>query len=817
MKKFIYTTAFILFFFSCSTKKNKPLNKGYHSVVSSYNVLFNGNESIDQGLLETQSSFKENFWKILPIEKINLSNDIITVDGIENANFLKGEEKAAKTIQKHSMQIEGRQQNPKIADAYLLLGKARYLDQRFVPALDAFNQVYKQKLINEQWQLSVIWKAKSNIRLEQENLAIELLEGLLKQENLSKANKAYASATLAMAYLQLKKINKAIKPLKTAAELEQNKNNKVRYLYILGQLLEKESKIDSSNTIFKKIAGYKRKIPREFFVNATLKTLVYDTIKIKDKESQIIKMIDNYENEDFLDKIYFQYSILLFSSNSIVKGKKFLNKAIQENISDKDLLSKGYAKLSEIYFQNSDYLMAGKYLDSTMKNLDKESKLFWETQRKRKGLNQIIDLETKVALYDSLIKISYYDKEKLNQIINQINSSEIKIREERLNENKEKRPSNMRRTSSRKSNFYFYDDNLVKLGKSSFETLWGNRTRETYWRNSTSSSVNLGEKEKKIAEREEPKETQTPLQNTELLALIPTTKNQKDSINKLKNQSYLKLTELYLVKYKDYELVEKRLKNFIDPDLTIEFLAEANYLLFKLFKLIDEKSAQEVKRLIIKDFPDTKFSKILKNPNNLLIEENVFRQNLDSLQLLFDQQKFVQVISRVEKELIFIENKDLALDYELLKAYSVGRMEGILKYDEILKELIVKYPNSEKKSEIQRINTEINKKWKSKNKKIFLGKYFLIFAFEKEQYNKKILERVKSLMVGSSRVSQDVYDYNTTFIVIKDLENKEKANHTKEFLEENIALLRLKNNFVVLSSQYKNILIYKTLDLSKEN
>ena len=79
------------------------------------------------------------------------------------------------------------------------------------------------------------------------------------------------------------------------------------------------------------------------------------------------------------------------------------------------------------------------------------------------------------------------------------------------------------------------------------------------------------------------------------------------------------------------------------------------------------------------------------------------------------------------------------------------------------------------------------------------------------------MESVTSLVAGSSRVSQDVYDYNTTLIVIKNLENKEKANHTKEFLEENIALLRLKNNFVVLSSHYKNILIYKTLDLSKEN
>ena len=164
--------------------------------MSSYNVLFNGNSSVEEGLLQTQTAFKENFWNILPVEQINISEDIITVDGIENANFLKGEEKAAKTIQKHSMPIDGRQMNPKIANAYMLLGKARYLDQRFVPAIDAFNQVYKQKTTNELWDQSVIWKAKSNIRLEQENLAIEILKNVLQKENINKQNKAYANACL---------------------------------------------------------------------------------------------------------------------------------------------------------------------------------------------------------------------------------------------------------------------------------------------------------------------------------------------------------------------------------------------------------------------------------------------------------------------------------------------------------------------------------------------------------------------------------------------------------------------------------------------
>jgi hypothetical protein len=40
------------------------------------------------------------------------------------------------------MNIDGRERNFQIDEAYLLLGKTRYYDQRFIPALDAFNIYY---------------------------------------------------------------------------------------------------------------------------------------------------------------------------------------------------------------------------------------------------------------------------------------------------------------------------------------------------------------------------------------------------------------------------------------------------------------------------------------------------------------------------------------------------------------------------------------------------------------------------------------------------------------------------------------------------
>jgi len=407
-----------MFFLSCSTKKNKSLNRGYHSVVSSYNVLFNGESSVEEGLLQTQESFVDNFWEILPIEKINLSEEIITVDGIGNENFLKSEEKAAKTIQKHSMLINNVQYNSKIAQAYLLLGRARYLDQRFIPALDAFNQVYKQNIIVDEWYHSVIWKAKCNIRLEQEKLAIELLKNLLKKEKLSPKVKADANSVLAMAYLQLQKNDSAIKPLKLASSNEKNKQYKARYLFILGQVYEKKLQKDSAYSAFNKVVNFKRRIPRSLLINAKIKTLIYNPLNQNDRE--VSKIIDNIENKPYLDKIYYGYSTMLFSKDSISKAEYYLNKAIKENPSDKDLLFRGYEQISKIKFNKSNYVLSGKYLDSTLNNLDKNSKKYWELERRKKGLDRVVQLEENINLYDSLLKLSSYEPSKLNKILNQI-------------------------------------------------------------------------------------------------------------------------------------------------------------------------------------------------------------------------------------------------------------------------------------------------------------------------------------------------------------------------------------------------------------
>ena len=77
-----------------------------------------------------------------------------------------------------------------------------------------------------------------------------------------------------------------------------------------------------------------------------------------------------------------------------------------------------------------------------------------------------------------------------------------------------------------------------------------------------------------------------------------------------------------------------------------------------------------------------------------------------------------------------------------------------------------------------------------------------------------INNKIKADLENANRVSFDVYDYQNKLLVIHDFKSKEKAENTALRIAKEIPELRLKNNFVALSSQYKNILIYKTLDLN---
>ena len=804
MKKTVLIV-FIISFFGCSTQKNKTLNKKYRSVVSSYNVLFNGNEYLTKGTQDFKDRYEENFCEILPIEPIEKTDKIITVDGLENNEFLKAEEKAAKTIQKHSMLINNVQYNNKINDAYLLLGKARYFDQRYLPAIEAFNQIYNNENENQAWHESVIWKAKTNVRLGQEGSAISLLKELLKKENLSQKTISNAHAALAMAYINLNQDSKALLSLKIAEEKNKDNLLKARYLFIIGQLFESEMKIDSALINYKKIVKLNRKIPREIFINAKVKTL--ELSNEIDFNSNYEKLISKNENKPFLDKIYFSYSKAFEKNDSVELVKKYLNKAIIENKSDKILKTKVYTKLSEINFDESNFLLAGKYLDSALFLIDKKTKRYWKLDRQKKGIQKVVELEEGIIKWDSLLKISKYNKQKLDSIL-----EPILISKQNSQDSNFFRDSKTNR-SFIKTNFYFYNSNIVSLGKESFVSVWGKRQRDTYWRSKKSNSIALDKQEQKNSESQ----IKESLDFTELYDEIPFNKEDKDSLRDLISLSKIQLGELYILKYNNNKLGRKAINEALRGKIKPQQVTKGKYLLFKSYKSEENKKYEIFKKDILTNDSLSIYARILQKSPNQIIGQEQSTNILDSLKKNFENQEFEIVLKEIDQNIEFIDNEETRVEFEIIRAETLGRLEGINRYNESIEEIYNKYPTSNKSKTLRKITAKINRKWKDPSNLANSKSYKAIFVLLKKDFSiNQINELVKVLeieILKNRRVSYDVYNYDKGLIVAHDFKSVEDAKETIEKIKESIDDLQLKNNFVSLSSQYKNMLIYKTLEL----
>ena len=292
-------------------------------------------------------------------------------------------------------------------------------------------------------------------------------------------------------------------------------------------------------------------------------------------------------------------------------AKNFLNMSIKENPADKKLKSKAYIKFSELNFNDTNFLTAGRYLDSTLQVLDKKSKEFWFYERQKKGIQKVVDLEENLIFYDSLIRLSSYDKKKLDEILKSI-STENKQQSEKSNSNEARQDRVFKKT-----NFYFYNDKIVAFGIKSFKSVWGNRERNTYWRSEKSilknniSSDNTGKEEdsnKPVSENQ--------TQFLELYKDIPFSEFKKDSLNNLIDLSKLELAELYTLKYKNYKLGETVLTQYLSKDPNSNRATKAKYLLYKLYKIQNNEKYIKIKEDIIASDSLSRFAKILlKDPD----------------------------------------------------------------------------------------------------------------------------------------------------------------------------------------------------------
>lgn len=823
-----------LLFSACSTKKDAAINRNWHALNTKYNTLYNGNIAFEEGRVALNDSYRDDYWEVLPIERLEVTGEVKLDSEDNNPNFLLAEEKATKAIQRHSMDIKDEERNPQTDEAFLLLGKARYFDERYIPALEAFNYILNKYSQSDKLNEATIWREKTNIRLENEDLAIRNLKRLMKYETLKDQEYADARAMLAQAYINLMVPDTAIQQLKIASYYTQKNPEKGRYYYIIGQLYNEIGHKDSANYAYDKVIELNRKSPRVYMINSEIQK-IRNTVITEENKEEVLEYLtwleENRENRPFLDKIFRQVAEFHLEQESDSLAVAYFNKSLRATQNTPKLNALNYENLAEYNFDRNGYKDAGAYYDSVLPNLDENSKKYRIVKRKLDNLEDVIKYEDIVQYTDSVItlyelpvddRIAYFE----NHI------SELKIAQEAA-QKKEKDKitegfasfSKSKGGKENKGKFYFYNITSLGYGQNEFKNRWGNRELSDDWRWSDKAIAKVSEATGELV-AELPSDAQ--LTEDEKFSLdfymdrVPKEVTVIDSLRTERNFANYQLGLIYKEKFKENLLAAGKLENVLESNPEERLVLPSKYNLYKIYEEEGSPLTASIKANIIANHSDSRYAEILLNPQAVLANDSDSpEKRYQNLYKKYNNQEFLQVITASEENINRFTGDPIVPKFEMLKANAIGRLQGFEDFKEALNYVALTYPNNpEGKKAEQMISEQLPKlepkEFSPETDSKGTSNWKVMFPFKRSNNEKalklmELLEKSITDLKYRNSVSKDIYNLEDQFVVVHGFKSKEFALGYAELLKNNKDYRVADKNFVILSENYKVIQVHKNL------
>nr|WP_292962293.1 MULTISPECIES: hypothetical protein [unclassified Allomuricauda] len=825
-----------LVFNACSTQKDKFINRNWHALNTEFNTLYNGNLAFQKGLEEINANYRDDYWEILPVERLKVTDEIKLDSEDNNPNFIIAEEKATKAIQKHSMDIKDEERNPQIDEAFLLLGKARYFDQRYIPALESFNYILRKYSKSDKLNEATIWREKTNMRLDNPEVAIKNLKRLFKYEKLKDQEYADANAVLAQCYINLNAPDTAIQKLKISQAYTKKNPEKGRYLFIIGQLYDQLGFKDSANYAYDKVIALNRKSPRVYMINAHLKKIQNTELTEANREEMLEYLTDleeNRENRPFLDKIYRQIAQYHMAYEEDSLALAYYNKSIQATQGERKLNALNYQSLADYFFDEDEYRVAGAYYDSTLTNLNENTRKYRDIKKKLDNLEDVIKYEDIVQYADSVITLYQMPIAERRAYFEDY-IAELKRKEEAAAEKELERTAagfatfaNSKGGKENQGKFYFYNITSLGYGRNDFKTRWGDRNLEDDWRWSNKSKVSFSEATgEEIASNEENVTEDQKYSVDYYLDQVPTNIAEIDSLKNERNFANYQLGLIYKEKFKDNMLAAAKLERVLSSNPEERLILPSKYNLYKIYEETGSPLAMSMKQDIVTNHPDTRYAEILLNPQAVL-DGNTDSPDARYAALFkeYQKQEFLKVITLSEEYINKFTGDPIVPKFEMLKANAIGRLQGFEAFKEALNYVALTYPNNpEGKKAEQMVEEQLpkleNKEFSPETGSTGSGNWKVVFPFKikNDEQATKLKNRLEEV-IGELRydniVSKDVYNLEDEFVVVHGFRSKDFALGFAELIKNNRDYLIKDENFVVLSDNYKIIQVHKNLESYK--
>jgi tetratricopeptide (TPR) repeat protein len=796
---------------SCTTEKNTATTRFYHNTTGHYNIYFNGIESFKIAD-EKIAKMPENYQILLPIFKIEKEESLPLVSSETDIAI----QKSVKMIKMHSITVKPERKtdskgkytqtqkekdfynkseyNNWVDDAYLLIGISHYYKHDYHIGMKSL-QLILNKFRNETVRFDAMyWIARSYSATGDFIDCENYLKLIIENPDCPAKIKKSTDLIYADIYIKQKMYDKALEKLDIVIKDTKKKNEKARYKYIEAQLNILNGNNKKALLLFQEII--KMNPTYEMAFNAKINTAKAYSAGSSSSDylkKTLIKMLKDDKNIEFNDQIYYALAEIETKDGNKEKAEEYYKLSIKKSTSNTNQKALSYLALADINFEKKKYLKAGEFYDSTMSFIDKKYPDYEKISDKAQNLSLLTDNLKIVSREDSLQKIARMDSVQRNGYINTII---LKIKADEIaaqnGGNIGFDPFSQGDYNSQSENnsgkWYFYNPQTLSVGKSEFLRVWGNRKLEDNWRRKNKAALtfdNVTDTETKsdsagrVTDKKNPK---FYLQDLPLTDSLMAKSNERIAL------ALFNSGKVYDENMNDYpaavKAYEELIKRFPANKLVLESYFNLYILNFK--KLNNSAQAEIYRQKILKEYPFSKYAKILINPDYIkkLTETNDAINSLYASAFeAYKQKDYSSVILKVNQAFAIAPQNDLTAKFLYLKANSLGNLGQQTEMKKILEEIVLKYPDDEITPQAK-ATLDILKSGKFDPNYYILNQsethYFIVLSEKNKNLNDNLKFKISSWYLGTfpdiNFVSEDInFEGNKNLYVVRKFTDMSQA------------------------------------------
>ncbi len=662
----------------CSAKKNTAGNRRYQEFITRYNIYYNGDTHFKETLSDMESKYEDDYSRNVFMHPVEARNDKSAPQ--PSGDFTRSIEKAQKAIQLRSIKKKpakkaGRRNdpaykewmkrdeyNPFLHNAWMMMGRSQYYNGDFLGAASTFfyisrhftwlpKTVTEARLLQALSYIALGWQFEAEVILRRITVDDLPTNGLRRLYNF-----VYADY-----YIHESKYEEAL-PFLVEAVKGAKGAQKTRLNFLLGQVYERLGQNELAYKAFA-AAGGSASAPYRTKFNARIKqSEVFSGSDIEPEVKALRRMTRYDRNKDYLDQIYYAIGNLYLSradTMRAIENYEIANEKSTRNGIDKAL---NQLKLGELYFLQRNYEKAQPSYSEAVPQLPDTYPGLAAIKLRSDVLDELSVYSQNVNLQDSLLRLAAMSPEQQLEVIEKIikalkekekKEAEDAAREEYLanqaaNGNALQDNNTQNFVINADNSWYFYNTATRNAGKTEFQKRWGSRKLEDDWRRRNKASFNTddfdaaGESEAGAGDDVTDEEDTTGGDDKEkiddhssdphypeyYLAQIPKTDEEKNTAHDVIQEGLYNMGVILKDKLEDFAASKAEFDRLLTDYPDNVYRLDTYYNLYLMYiRQGNASEAERYRRLIIRDFADSKYGVAMRNPRYL--EE---LRNMDSYQ-----------------------------------------------------------------------------------------------------------------------------------------------------------------------------------------